>query len=50
MLHCNTWYIGAWADKLGEQSLDDIASDANRIHMRRIVGLIVGEQSAVAAK
>jgi vanillate O-demethylase monooxygenase subunit len=38
-------------DELGEQGLVDIASDANRMHMRRMVErLIVGEQSAVAAK
>jgi vanillate O-demethylase monooxygenase subunit len=38
-------------DELGEQGLVDIASDANRMHMRRIVErLIVSEQSAVAAK
>jgi len=38
-------------DELGEQSLVDIAPDANRMHMRRIVErLIVSERSAVAAK
>jgi len=38
-------------DEFGEQGLVDIASDANRMHMRRIVErLIVSEQSAVAAK
>jgi vanillate O-demethylase monooxygenase subunit len=38
-------------DEFGEQGLVDIASDANRMHMRRIVDrLTVGEQSAVAAK
>jgi phenylpropionate dioxygenase-like ring-hydroxylating dioxygenase large terminal subunit len=38
-------------DELGEQGLVDIASDANRMHMRRTVErLIVSEQSAVAAK
>ena len=38
-------------EELGEQGLVDIASDANRMHMRRIVErLIVSEQSAVAAK
>ena len=38
-------------DELGEQGLVDIASDANRMHMRRMVErLIVIEQSAVAAK
>jgi vanillate O-demethylase monooxygenase subunit len=38
-------------DELGEQGLVDIASDANRMHMRRIVErLIISEQSAVAAK
>ena len=38
-------------DELGEQGLVDIASDANRTQMRRMVErLIVGEQSAVAAK
>jgi vanillate O-demethylase monooxygenase subunit len=36
-------------DELGEQGLVDIASDANRMHMRRMVErLIAGEQSAVA--
>ena len=35
----------------GEQGLVDIASDANRMHMRRPVErLIVTEQSALAAK
>ena len=38
-------------DEFGEQGLVDIASDANRMHMRRIVErLIVSEQCAVAAK
>jgi vanillate O-demethylase monooxygenase subunit len=38
-------------DELGEQDLVDIASDANRMHMRRMVErLIAGEQSTVAAK
>ncbi len=38
-------------DELGEQGLVDIASDANRMLMRRIVErLIVSEQSAVAAE
>ena len=38
-------------DELGERGLVDIASDANRMHMRRIVErLIVSEQTAVAAK
>jgi vanillate O-demethylase monooxygenase subunit len=38
-------------DELGEQGLVDIASDANRMHMRRMVErLIAGEQSAVAAQ
>ena len=38
-------------NEFGEQGLVDIASDANRMHMRRIVEpLIVSEQSAVAAK
>src|ERR1700756_3532755 len=38
-------------DELGEQGLVDIASDANRMHMRRTVErLIVSEQSAGAAK
>jgi phenylpropionate dioxygenase-like ring-hydroxylating dioxygenase large terminal subunit len=38
-------------DELGEQGLVDIASDANRMHMRRIVErLIVSEQSAVVAE
>ena len=38
-------------DELGEQGLVDIASDANRMHMRRMVErLIVSEQCAVAAK
>ena len=51
MLLRNAWYIGAWVDELGEQGLVDIASDANRMHMRRMVErLIVGEQAAVAAK
>ena len=38
-------------DELGEQSLVDIASDANRMHMRRMVErLILGEQAVAAAK
>jgi predicted small integral membrane protein len=38
-------------NEFGEQGLVDIASDANRMHMRRTVErLIVSEQSAVAAK
>ena len=38
-------------DEHGEQGLVDIASDANRMHMRRTVErLIAGEQSAVAAQ
>ena len=38
-------------DELGEQGLVDIASDANRMHMRRMVErLIAGEQTAIAAK
>jgi vanillate O-demethylase monooxygenase subunit len=38
-------------DELGEQGLVDIASDASRMHMRRIVErLIASEQSAAAAK
>ena len=38
-------------DELGEQRLVDIASDANRMHMRRMVErLIIAEQSAAAAK
>jgi vanillate O-demethylase monooxygenase subunit len=38
-------------DELGEQGLVDIASDANRMHMRRIVErLIISGQSAVTAK
>ena len=44
MLLRNAWYIGAWADELR-------ASDANRMHMRRIVErLIVAERSAAAAQ
>jgi predicted small integral membrane protein len=40
-----------YENEFGEQGLVDIASDANRMHMRRIVErLIVSEQSAVAAK
>ena len=36
-------------DELGEQGLVDIASDANRMHMRRTIErLIASEQSAVA--
>ena len=51
MLLRNAWYIGAWGNELGEQGLVDIASDANRMHMRRMVErLIVSEQSAVAAE
>jgi len=38
-------------DEQGEQGLVDIASDANRMHMRRMVErLIAGKQSAVAAQ
>lgn len=38
-------------DELGERGLVDIASDANRMHMRRMVErLIASEQTAVAAK
>jgi vanillate O-demethylase monooxygenase subunit len=38
-------------DEFGEQGLVDIASDANRMHMRRIVErLIVAERSAAAAQ
>jgi hypothetical protein len=38
-------------DELGERGLVDIASDANRMHMRRMVErLIVGEQSAAAGQ
>jgi len=38
-------------DEFGEQRLVDIASDANRMHMRRIVErLIAGEQSVLPAK
>jgi vanillate O-demethylase monooxygenase subunit len=38
-------------DEFGDQGLVDIASDANRMHMRRIVErLIVAEQSAIAAE
>jgi hypothetical protein len=39
-------------DELGERGLVDIASDANRMHMRAWSSerLIAGEQSAVAAK
>jgi len=41
----------SWDDEFGEQGLVDIASDASRTHMRRMVErLIVSEQSAVAAK
>lgn len=40
-----------YENEFGEQGLVDIASDANRMHMRCIVErLIVSEQSAVAAK
>jgi hypothetical protein len=43
--------LTAYENEFGEQGLVDIASDANRMHMRRIVErLIVSEQSAVAAK
>jgi phenylpropionate dioxygenase-like ring-hydroxylating dioxygenase large terminal subunit len=38
-------------DELGEQGLVDIATDANRMHMRRIVEqLIVAEQSTAAVQ
>ena len=38
-------------DEFGERGLVDIASDANRMHMRRIVErLIVAERSAAAAQ
>ena len=38
-------------DEFGEQGLVDIASDANRMHMRRMVErLIAEEQSALAAE
>jgi vanillate O-demethylase monooxygenase subunit len=38
-------------DEFGERGLIDIASDANRMHMRRIVErLIAAEQSAMAAE
>ena len=43
--------LTAYENEFGEQGLVDIASDANRMHMRRIVErLIVSEQSTVAAK
>ena len=43
--------LTAYENEFGEQGLVDIVSDANRMHMRRIVErLIVSEQSAVAAK
>ena len=43
--------LTAYENEFGEQGLVDIASDANRMHMRRTVErLIVGEQAAVAAK
>ena len=51
MLLRNVWYIGAWGDELGEQRLVDIASDANRMHMRRIIErLVVSELSKVWAE
>jgi vanillate O-demethylase monooxygenase subunit len=37
-------------DEFGEQGLVDIASDANRMHMRRIVERLIDEQSAAAAE
>jgi phenylpropionate dioxygenase-like ring-hydroxylating dioxygenase large terminal subunit len=38
-------------DEFGEQGLVDIASDANRMHMRRIIERLIGvEQQAVAAE
>ena len=38
-------------DEFGDQGLVDIASDANRMHMRRIIErLIAAEQSAMAAE
>ncbi len=38
-------------DEFGETGLVDIASDANRMHMRRMVErLIAEEQSALAAE
>jgi hypothetical protein len=38
-------------DEFGETELVDIASDANRMHMRRMVErLIAEEQSALAAE
>jgi vanillate O-demethylase monooxygenase subunit len=38
-------------DEFGERGLVDIASDANRMHMRRIVERLIGsEQSAIAAE
>jgi phenylpropionate dioxygenase-like ring-hydroxylating dioxygenase large terminal subunit len=38
-------------DELGEAGLVDIASDTNRMHMRRMVErLIAAEQQAVAAE
>ena len=38
-------------EELGEQGLVNIAADANRMHMRRMVErLIVGERAVAAAK
>jgi hypothetical protein len=38
-------------DEFGERGLVDIAADANRMHMRRLVErLMAGERSAIAAK
>ncbi len=38
-------------DEFGEKGLTDIASDANRMHMRRMVErLIAAEQRAIAAE
>jgi hypothetical protein len=38
-------------DEFGERGIVDIASDANRMHMRRIVERLIGsEQSAIAAE
>ena len=38
-------------EELGEQGLVNIASEANRMHMRRMVErLILGEQAVAAAK
>ena len=43
--------LTAYENEFGEQGLVDIASDASRMHMRRIVErLIASEQSAAAAK